>query len=168
MQLELSAPSLCRKSCNVWERLSTYVICEDLSGGWGDPTWGKIQFLIRKSLPVFIPVFTLGQLLIRCNISRKLISFKTDAKLCYTINVGGGRNISVTGQAEFGHRVGTIGIGGIPEHLGDEFFAICEIWVELLGRTDPDPLMSLPALLKPDFGLFAFFAGILFLTNRTL
>lgn len=74
----------------------------------------------------------------------------------------------MTGQAEFGHRVGTVGICGIPEHLGDEFFAIREIRVELLGRTDPDSLVSLPALLKLDFGLFPFLSGILFLTNRTL
>lgn len=74
----------------------------------------------------------------------------------------------MAGQAEFGHRVGTVGICGIPEHLGDKFFAICEIRVKLLGRTDLDTLLSLPALLKLDFCLFAFFSGILFLTNRTL
>lgn len=52
--------------------------------------------------------------------SRKFISLKTGAKLYYTINVVGGRDFSVTAQAELGHGVGTVG------HLSDIFLVICE------------------------------------------
>lgn len=73
----------------------------------------------------------------------------------------------MTAQAEFGHGVGTVGIHGIPEHLSDIFFVICEntnrdLSQNRAGSPDStacslDPLVPLHALLKLGFCLFAFF-----------
>lgn len=72
-------------------------------------------------------------------------------------------------RAEFGHGVGTAGVRGIPEHLGDIFSVICENTGSVLRQNragSPDIAVYSPQT----WFLFVcfFFSGILFLTNRTL
>lgn len=72
---------------------------------------------------MFTPGIILNRGLLDCKMaSRKFISFQTNGKLYYTINIlnfGGGKD---TAQAEFGHVVGIIRVPGIPEYFSDFLF----------------------------------------------
>lgn len=95
--------------------------------------------------------------------SRKFISLKTGAKLYYTINVVGGRDFSVTAQADLDMEWEQLGISVIFSWLS------VKIQIGLLSQNrarSPDTTVCSPQTCV--LFAFFFFPGILFLTNRTL
>lgn len=152
----MPAPSVRRNGCNVWQRLAAGgIVC------WGGLARGKIKFLTRKSLPMLPPLFILGhdflldvkqqaegsspsKLLLNCMIPLML----------WTLEVGG---TSLWQHKQKLDKEGkTVGVCGIPEHLLMVFWLSVKIQAGFCGRTELDPLISQPTLLKLVFCLLFF------------